>query len=103
MPIHEGVKSSGVLSSSAQVSASGTPALLYGYNLAAGTTATSVKFHDGGSGGTILWQDTMKAQTAAGDLTVNVTMPYAVVFTSDIYAEIAGTGATVTALYLPLK
>ena len=103
MPVHEGVKSSGVLTAGSTTPGGvGKPVLLYSYNLSGGTAASSITFKDGGTGGTILWEDSIKAQTAAGDATVNVAFPFAIVFTTDMYVTVAGTAATGICTYIPL-
>ena len=103
MPAHEGVKSSGVLAAGSSTPGGvGKPVLLYSYNLSGGTAASSVSFKDGGTGGTILWSDSIKSQTAAGDATINVAFPFPIVFTTDCYVTVAGTGATAIMTYIPL-
>jgi hypothetical protein len=74
------------------------PSLLFGYNLIAGTAAGSISFLNG-SGGTALWNDACKAQTAAGDLTVSVMFPHPIIFGSGLYVTLAGTAATANVIY----
>jgi len=103
MAINEGVLSSGVLTAGSSTPGGvGTAVRLYGYVLSGGTAATSITFKDGGTGGTVKWQDSIKAQTAAGDATSPVLFPYPVVFSTDCYVTVAGTAGTAVMLYLPI-
>jgi hypothetical protein len=102
MPIHESVQTTASITSSQQVTTSGKAGLLYGYKITAGPTSqTVVKFRDGGASGTILWQDSIIAQSAAGDATPGMFFNFPISFTKDIYVGITGgTGAAVTIAYL---
>lgn len=102
MPKHQGVLSSGELAASASISGAGKPALCYGYILRGGTAQSSISLRNGGSGGTILWKDSIAAQGAAGDAVQTVMFKTPVVFTTDLYATLAGTAAAATVLYIPL-
>lgn len=90
---------------SLKITASGTittaskAGLLYGYVLKGGTTASSIVLNNGGSGGTVLWEDFIKAQTAAGDDGIKMFFDPPIVFSTDIYATLAGTGATACIAY----
>ena len=84
------------------ITTAGKPGLLYGYTLIAGTDATSIIFKNGGASGTVLWKDTIKGQTAAGDATVSYTFTEPVVFSTDIYATLAGTDAALSVAYYQL-
>jgi len=104
MPVHEAVKSTASITASAQVTAAGIPALLYGYKIKAGPTSqTVIAFRDGGASGTILWQDSLVAQAVAGDKTPGIFFTFPIVFTADLYVDITGGAATaVTVAYLNL-
>ncbi len=94
-----GISSSGEKTSSGVVTTANKAGLLYGYTFKVGTTASSIKFNNGGSSGTILVHDFNVAVTAAGDVTRTVSFPTPIVFSTDIYVTLAGTGATVIAYY----
>ena len=104
MPIHESVKTTASIAASAQVTAAGTPALLYGYKIAGGITSqTVISFRDGGASGTIKWKDSIVAQAAAGNATPGFIFTVPLVFSTDLYVTVAGgTGTTVTVAYLNL-
>lgn len=74
------------------------PTLLFGYNVKAGTAAASISFLNG-SGGTSLWSDAMKAQTAAGDVSISVMFPFPIMFGSGCYVTLSGTAATANVIY----
>lgn len=90
------------LTSSSAVTTVGKPGLLFGYVLGAGSTATSITFKDGGSGGTTKWVDSVAGQTAAGDISVMYTFNEPLIFTTDMYATLAGTNAFVSIAYYEL-
>lgn len=94
-----GITSSGLKTSSGVITTAGKAGLLYGYTFKVGTTASSVLFENGGSGGTALVADYNVAVTAAGDTTKTVSFDTPVVFSTDIYLTIAGTGAAAIAYY----
>ena len=94
----KGLKSK-LISSSGVVTTAGKSGLLWGYNLIGGTTGSKVIFENGGSGGTATWVATTLAGTAVGDVTASEHFTKPVVFTTDIYATISGTGAYVYIIY----
>jgi hypothetical protein len=100
MPVHEGVKSSGVLAAGTNAVTTG-PALVYGYILLAGTAASSITINDG-AGGTTKWADSIKAATAAGDATVSEAFPFAIVCGTSLSVVVAGTAATAYVCYIPI-
>ena len=81
------------LTSSGVVTTAGAAGLLYGAILKGGTTASSLLLEDGGSGGGGLCELSLVAQTAVGDDMKLITFSDPVVFPTDIFATIAGTGA----------
>lgn len=80
------------LTSSGQVSAAGKRAILKSYILVGDTGAASVSFTDG-NGGTQLWGDSIKAQTAEGDDNAKHTFANGIEFLRDIYAVITNAPA----------
>jgi hypothetical protein len=100
MPVHEGVKSSGSLAVGTTAVTTG-PALVYGYILSGGTAASTISINDG-AGGTAKWVDSIKAQSAAGDATVSVAFPFAIVCGTTLSVVVAGTAATAFVLYIPI-
>jgi len=85
------------------VTTAGKPGLLFGYTLLGGTDISSIIFKNGGASGTALWKDSVKAQTAAGDATVSYTFTEPIVFSTDIYATLAGTDAALSVAYYQLS
>ncbi len=94
MPINQGVISK-QLTSSDVVTTAGKAGLLFGYNLIGGSTASSVVFNNGGSSGTGLW----KGATPTATLSFAEWFDPPLVFSTDIYCTLAGTGATVSIAY----
>lgn len=88
------------ISSDTAISGVGVPGILYGLTLKGGTTASSISIVDGGSGGTPRWELTIGAQTVAGDISKSITFNPGIVFETDLYANITGTGA---AAYIQYK
>lgn len=81
------------ITSSAIVTTANKTGLLYGMILIGGTTLSKLQLKNGGSGGGILAELNVKLQTAVGDDMKFITFPDPVVFSTDIYATISGTGA----------
>jgi hypothetical protein len=104
MPVHESIQTTASITSSQTITTAGKPGLLYGYKIKGGQTSqTVVSFRDGGASGTILWKDSVIAQTAAGDATPGIVFTYPIVFTTDLYVTLSGgTGAAVTVSYLQM-
>lgn len=100
-PLGQGV-SSKEITASAVVTTAGSAGLLYGITLNSGTTASSIIIKNGGSSGTNIWKLTLIATTAAGDQTTSITFPVPIVCSTDIYATLAGTGATAYVQYKQL-
>ncbi|MDE2015962.1 MAG: hypothetical protein KGJ89_05050 [Patescibacteria group bacterium] len=92
------------LTASGIVTTAGKAGILLGYNLVGGTTASSATFTDGGAGGTELWKGTIKSQTSIGDADQSEHFTDGgVVFTTDIYCTLAGTGAYVYVHYSEIQ
>ena len=87
------------LTSSGIVTTAGKPGILWGYNLIGGTTASKALFENGGSGGTDTWAGTTIANTAIGDTSKSEHFAEGVVFSTDIYCTLSGTGAYVYVTY----
>jgi len=88
-----------------QLTASGSvkasAGLLLGYAIQHGTTTqSSVTFRDGGSGGTIKWVHSKEAVTAAGDATDKCIFSVPIVFSTDIYVALTGTGTKICVIYV---
>ena len=95
----KGLKSKKI-TSSAVVTTAGKAGILWGYTLIGGTAgSTKALFKNGGSSGTDTWAITAVAGTAAGDVTKERDFTKGVVFTTDIYCTLSGTGAYVYVTY----
>lgn len=91
------------LTSSGVVTTEGKTGILWGYNLVGGTTASKALFENGGSGGTDTWAGTTIANTAIGDTSKSEHFSEGVVFSTDIYCTLSGTGAYVYVTYEEIK
>lgn len=98
----EAITSSGAKTSSGVITVANSPGLLYSVILRSGTSASSAAIRNGGSGGTILCTISNVGTTAAGDTTVMFTPDEPVIFSTDIYLTIAGTGAEAYVYYKQL-
>lgn len=87
------------LSASGVISTANKAAILWGYNLSGGTTASSISFVNGGASGTELWKGSIKAQTAAGDDNRTEHFTQGILFSADLYGTLAGTGAVCYVTY----
>lgn len=88
------------ISSSTTITTANKAGILYAFWLRPGTTASALTFQNGGSGGTTLAGTSHVGVTAAGDITTPPVQPaVGMVFSTDIYATIAGTGAKGYAVY----
>lgn len=103
MIVNQGISSSGEITETGIVTVANKAGLLFGYTLKVGSDATSVLFKSGGTGGTILVQDFNIGVTAAGDVTKTIILDPPVVFPVDIFATLAGTGATVVAYFKQIE
>lgn len=81
------------LTASGVVTTANKAGILKGYNLIGGTTGSGVSFKNGGASGTTLWQGTCIAGTAVGDVSKSEHFMEGIIFSTDIYAIIVGTGA----------
>lgn len=89
------------LTSSGVVTTAGVKGLLCGYSIKVGTaTSAVIQFLDGGSGGTVRWEDGWDAVTAAGDVYIRHSFPVPIAFGTDIYCTLAGTGTVVSVSYI---
>jgi len=90
------------MTASGVVTTAGKPGLLLGYSIKVGTTDTVVEFRNGGASGTIKWEDGWNGQTAAGDVYISYAFPISIIFSTDIYAVISGTGAELNIAYVEI-
>ena len=74
-------------------------AFLHGFSLKGGSTASSVLFKNGGTGGTEMWSAFIKLQTVAGDDSVEMTFPTPIEFKDSLHATLAGTNAVLYVAY----
>ena len=65
--------------------------------------ASKIIFENGGSGGTDTWNCTNVAATAVGDTTVSEHFSKGVIFSTDLYGTLTGTGAYVYVIYEELE
>jgi len=103
MGLHDSAyKSSGAITGDVAVSA--VPSVIGSITLCSGTTASSLKIHDGTSAsGTLTWQLTTIATTAAGDDCVSVEFPDGLIVpTTGIFVDWTGTGAVGFVAWRPL-
>jgi len=91
------------ITESAVVTTANDAGLLYGVTLRSGTTASSILLRNGGSSGTVLWGLSLASTAAAGDTTTSVTFPYPIIFSTDIYATLTGTGALAYVAYKEIE
>lgn len=91
------------IASSGVVTTAGKAGILWGYTLIGGTTGSKALFENGGSGGTDTWAITTVAGTAVGDVTKERDFTEGVVFSTDIYCTLTGTGAYVYVTYEELE
>jgi hypothetical protein len=94
----KGLKSKKI-TSTAVVTTAGKSGLLWGYNLIGGTTGSKAIFKNGGTSGTDTWAGTTLAGTAVGDVTASEHFSQPVVFSTDLYCTLSGTGAYVYVIY----
>ncbi len=90
------------VASDVAVTTAGSPGLLYGVILIGGTTASKIQLKDGTTSGGVACELTVKAQTVAGDDMKEFSPTDPVVFSSDIFADITGTGAIAYVYYKEL-
>ena len=95
----KGQKLSKKLTSSGVVTTAGKAGILWGFKLIGGTTASKALFENGGSGGTDTWAGTTIANTAVGDTRDTEDFTKGVLFSTDIYCTLSGTGAYVYVTY----
>ena len=85
------------ITSSGTVSTANKAAILRGYTLIGGTTASKVIFNNGGSGGADTYAGTTAAGTNVGDVTKSENLVggdgLGIIFNTDIYCTLSGTGA----------
>jgi hypothetical protein len=91
------------MTESGVVTTAGKPGYLYGYTIKVGTTLTLVEFRNGGVAGTIKWEDGWMGQTVAGNIFIPYTFAKPLVFSTDIYAVISGTGAELNIAYVEIS
>ncbi len=87
------------ITSSTTVTTANKSGVLFDITLIGGTTASSLKMRNGGSNGSILWEISLAAQTNVGDSIVSKSFSVPLVFSTDIYATLAGTGAVAYIAY----
>jgi len=98
---NEGIKSKAITSSGV-VTTAGKTGLLYGVCLYTAAADSSILIEDGGTGGTELLK-------VAGDATNDATSTKSVIFSTpivgdtDLYATIAGAGATANVFYKEIE
>jgi hypothetical protein len=100
--VAKGLKSK-KLTTTGVISTAGKPAILWGYNLVVGTTDSKVIFKNGGTGGTDTWNGTSVKGTAVGDVTKSEHFSKGVIFSTDLFGTLSGTGAYVYVIYEELE
>ena len=88
------------LTASGVVTTAGKRGKLCGYVIKVGTTDTLLTFKDGGTGGTVLWEDGWNGETAAGEVFRSHNFSTPIEFNTDIYVTLAGTAAKVCVSYV---
>ena len=92
------------ITSSGVVTTAGKAGILWGYTLIGGSAgSTKALFKNGGASGTDTWAITAVAGTAVGDVTVEKDFSRGVVFSTDIYCTLTGTGAYIYVSYEELE
>ena len=90
------------IASDGVVTTAGTPGLLYGVILLGGTTLSKIQLKNGTTSGDVGCELTLIAQTVAGDDSKVFAPTDPVVFDTDIFADITGTGAIAYVYYREL-
>ena len=90
------------VASDVAVTTVGTPGLLYGVILSGGTTLSKIQLKNGTTSGDVGCELTLIALTAAGDDTKVFAPADPIVFDTDIFADITGTGAIAYVYYREL-
>ena len=90
------------VTSDVAVTTAGNPGLLYGVILIGGTTGSKIQLKDGTTSGGVACELTLVAQTAVGDDSKSFEPSDPIVFNTDIFADITGTGAIAYVYYKEL-
>jgi hypothetical protein len=91
------------LTDSGIVTTANKPGVLLGYVIKVGSTDTVIQFVNGGASGTVKWEDGWNGQTAAGDVYISHTFTTPLIFSTDMYVVISGTGAKVCVEYVEIS
>ena len=81
------------ITSSAVVTTAGKSGILYAITLRCGTTDSTALLMNGGTSGTEVWGLALNGETAVGETTTSITFNPGIIFTTDIFCNMAGTGA----------
>lgn len=89
------------LTGSGVVTTAGVPGWLCGYTVKLGDTAdTLVEFKNGGTSGTVKWEDGGDTQTTAGDLFIRYACVPPIYFSTDIWCAFTGTNTVVNVSFV---
>lgn len=88
------------ITSDVTVTTAGKSGIVHAITLRSGTADGNIKVRDGGATGTIKWTISLNGTTNAGDVTSSISFDkHGIVCATDIFADIAGTGAIAYILY----
>ncbi len=87
------------VTTSAAITTADKTGIVYALTLISGTADSSIILKNGGSSGTDSWRLSLNGTTSAGETSESISFPRGLIFTTDIYATLAGTAAIAYVAY----